>query len=296
MAKIEDRHRSFVVDGEPVATGVAALGDSWACTNPSVGRGATIGLLHARALRDTRAASHASTTASGSRTRGTTPPPRRSSPTTVTRWPSTATASPRSTRRSPACRYETDDPGWLLGEALANAAGKDPELLRGYLEIVSLLAHGVEVLSRPGVAERALELGATREPLPGPTRTELPGTRGRLTVAAADIEEAQSGATRETRLPSRVTGACGTRSCHGRSVGLGENDSARAAELFQRRVHVVDVDQVTEAVLVGCTARVRCRCSSPLIAIDMKSGFAHRAEIGTDLGEPDRLVLAAHVS
>src|SRR3954454_19353288 len=35
MAKIEDRHRSFVVDDRPVATGVVALGDSWACTNPS---------------------------------------------------------------------------------------------------------------------------------------------------------------------------------------------------------------------------------------------------------------------
>ena len=53
MAKIEDRHRAFVVDGEPVVTGVAALGDAWACTNPSLGHGATIGLLHACTLRDT---------------------------------------------------------------------------------------------------------------------------------------------------------------------------------------------------------------------------------------------------
>ena len=52
MAKIEDRHRTLVVDGSPVATGVVALGDSWACTNPSVGRGASIGLRHsARAAR-----------------------------------------------------------------------------------------------------------------------------------------------------------------------------------------------------------------------------------------------------
>jgi 2-polyprenyl-6-methoxyphenol hydroxylase-like FAD-dependent oxidoreductase len=47
MARIPDRHRSLVVDGEPVATGVVAVADSWACTNPSVGRGITIGLLHA---------------------------------------------------------------------------------------------------------------------------------------------------------------------------------------------------------------------------------------------------------
>ena len=52
MAGIEDRQRSYVVDGEPVATGVVAVGDAWACTNPSVGRGCTIGLMHAEALRD----------------------------------------------------------------------------------------------------------------------------------------------------------------------------------------------------------------------------------------------------
>ena len=52
IAAIEDRHRRHVVDGEPVATGLAAVGDAWACTNPSLGRGASIGLLHACALRD----------------------------------------------------------------------------------------------------------------------------------------------------------------------------------------------------------------------------------------------------
>ena len=53
IAKIEDRHRDFVVDGRPVATGVVAVGDAWACTNPSRGRGASIGMLHGLALRQT---------------------------------------------------------------------------------------------------------------------------------------------------------------------------------------------------------------------------------------------------
>ena len=43
MAKIEDRYRRFVVDGRPVATGVVVVGDSWACTNPSLGRGCRSG-------------------------------------------------------------------------------------------------------------------------------------------------------------------------------------------------------------------------------------------------------------
>ena len=52
MAKIEDRLRRYVDLTAPVATGVVSLGDSWACTNPSVGRGASIGMLHAVCLRD----------------------------------------------------------------------------------------------------------------------------------------------------------------------------------------------------------------------------------------------------
>ncbi len=53
MAKIEDRWRRYVVAGQPVATGVLAVADAWAATNPSRGRGISLGLLHAVALRDT---------------------------------------------------------------------------------------------------------------------------------------------------------------------------------------------------------------------------------------------------
>ena len=56
IAGIEDRHRALMVDGTPVATGVVAVGDAWACSNPTVGRGASIGMLHAALLRDTIAA------------------------------------------------------------------------------------------------------------------------------------------------------------------------------------------------------------------------------------------------
>ena len=47
MAKIEDRIRDFWPGGRPMATGVLAVGDARACTNPSVRRGASIGMLHA---------------------------------------------------------------------------------------------------------------------------------------------------------------------------------------------------------------------------------------------------------
>jgi 2-polyprenyl-6-methoxyphenol hydroxylase-like FAD-dependent oxidoreductase len=46
LAGLEDRHHSYS------ATGVVAVGDAAFCTNPSLGRGASIGLVHARTLRD----------------------------------------------------------------------------------------------------------------------------------------------------------------------------------------------------------------------------------------------------
>ena len=52
MARIEDRHRSFVLDDTPVATGVVALADSWACTRPIGGSRISIGTIHAVGLRD----------------------------------------------------------------------------------------------------------------------------------------------------------------------------------------------------------------------------------------------------
>ena len=171
MAKIEDRQRKYVVDGAPVATGVVSLADAWACTNPSLGRGISIGITHAAALRsvmrevpldDPRAF--------------------------ALRWdevtndvvePLFADTLAFDRHRLAEIEatiegrpYETDDPGWLLGRALESSITKDPDLLRGFMDIASLLDRGVNVLSRPGVAQRALDL-ADPTPLPGPDRAEL---------------------------------------------------------------------------------------------------------------------------
>src|SRR5262245_16406557 len=52
MSGVVDRYRRFVVDGAPVVTGFVAVADAWACTNPSAGRGLTVGFKHALCLRD----------------------------------------------------------------------------------------------------------------------------------------------------------------------------------------------------------------------------------------------------
>jgi flavin-dependent dehydrogenase len=47
-----DRYRRFSADGQPVATGIAAVGDAWACSNPTLGRGISLGLWHVQLLRE----------------------------------------------------------------------------------------------------------------------------------------------------------------------------------------------------------------------------------------------------
>ncbi len=173
MAKIEDRHRTFVVDGRPVATGVAPVADSWACTNPSVGRGATIGLMHAMALRDLL------------RSQGLDDP---SAFATAWHDSTQATVEPfyRDTLELDRHRlgeieaqiqgvpYETDDPSWAIGLAMQAAAGSDPEVLRGFMDIASLLARPDEVLARPGLLDTVIAAAETpAEPMPGPSRAEL---------------------------------------------------------------------------------------------------------------------------
>src|SRR5205823_1493432 len=50
MAGVMDRHRRFILEGRPVATGLVAVGDAWACTNLSAGRGLSVGAVHTQML------------------------------------------------------------------------------------------------------------------------------------------------------------------------------------------------------------------------------------------------------
>jgi hypothetical protein len=173
MAKIEDRHRTFVVDGKPVATGVAPVADSWACTNPSVGRGASIGLIHATALRDLI------------RRHGLDDPM-----SFALDWHDTTLETTEPLYRDTldfdrhrlaqieaqiaGVPYETDDPAWAIGRTMEAAASSDPDIFRGFVDIASLLARPDEVLSRPGLLDKVISYAdVPAEPLPGPSRSEL---------------------------------------------------------------------------------------------------------------------------
>jgi flavin-dependent dehydrogenase len=173
MAGIEDRHRDYCPDGSPVATGVVSVGDAWACTNPSLGRGATIGLLHAVALRDSLRGDAAGDPHKFARSFAQTTSER------VEPWFRSTLAYDRARLAEMHAEiagqpYEADA-NWRITRALASAAGKDPEVLRARLSIAGVLQRTDEAFATPGVFERVIELGRdwSDEPTFGPNREEL---------------------------------------------------------------------------------------------------------------------------
>ena len=174
ISGIEDRIRHFSDDSGPLATGVVAVGDSWSCTNPSLGRGASIGALHVQTLRDeirnhglddvatlTEAFCDATTRV-------------------VEPWYRTTLAFDRHRLAEMAAqidgeRYQPDDPTWNLTKALEKATGSDGDALRAFADIGTVQHLPDVVFSRPGLLDTVLEKGAGWEDdaPPGPSRDEL---------------------------------------------------------------------------------------------------------------------------
>jgi 2-polyprenyl-6-methoxyphenol hydroxylase-like FAD-dependent oxidoreductase len=174
MAGLEDRLRRYVVDGAPVATGLVAVGDAWACTNPSLGRGASFALIHARLLRDVLRETGADEHEKLAR--------RFHEATARTMEPLYRVTNGFDRHRlaeiegDAACvPYRPADPRWVAAKALFAAALRDPVALRAQLTIGSFLATPDEVFAAPGLRDRVLALGmsAPQYPLPGPSRAGL---------------------------------------------------------------------------------------------------------------------------
>lgn len=174
MAGIEDRHRNLMVDGAPVATGVVAAGDAWACSNPSVGRGASIGMLQATVLRDTIAAAGLEDPWEFARAF------HRATAEVAEPWYRDTLAADRHRLAEidaliAGGEYRPADPGWEASHALASAAFKDGDCLRGFVSVAMVLAREADVLSRAGMADKVAALGGgwRDEPIPAPGRDEL---------------------------------------------------------------------------------------------------------------------------
>jgi 2-polyprenyl-6-methoxyphenol hydroxylase-like FAD-dependent oxidoreductase len=174
MAGVTDRYRRFSVDSHPVATGVAAVGDAAACTNPTNGRGMSLGLMHVQRLRDLirahldnplefAAAWDAATEAE------------------LVPWYRENVEEDRARINEiealrnglqPAPRGDTSS---VLRKALLAAVPRDPDAFRAFLASRCCLTPLRETFANQQFAKRILEITNDSERLPqaGPNRTQL---------------------------------------------------------------------------------------------------------------------------
>lgn len=159
MAGVLDRYRRFVVDGRPVITGFAAVGDAWACTNPSAGRGLAVGLLQAQELRN-MARQHVNDPGVFSREYDA------ETERQVTPFYRTQIAADRARFAEMNALEEglpLPPPDPVMAKLLF-AAPQDADVLRGVLELAMCVALPHEVVSRPRIAAKLAELDG--HPLP----------------------------------------------------------------------------------------------------------------------------------
>ena len=172
MAKIEDRIRHLRLDDGPLATGLLMTSDAWACTNPSLGRGVSLGTMHALVARDALrqadgpaelADAYATATAEA-----------------VEPWYQSTLAFDRARldemgRIAAGAPDEGLPPDYEMVRALTAAMLKDPDCFRGFVDVAMVQALPDEVLARPGMAEKVVELGGgwRDEPSFGPDRQAL---------------------------------------------------------------------------------------------------------------------------
>lgn len=176
MSGIVDRYRRLAVAGTPVAGGIVAVGDSSMCTNPSLGRGITMGLMQAagtaRVIREHLGDPLALARAHDEMTQAT-----------VTPWYRHTVGLDRARRDQVNAVINGGPPPaaprparpQAAGQALMAAAMRDAGLFRALSEIIGMLAAPADVLSRPGLADRIREAadGHTMPRPPGPSRAEV---------------------------------------------------------------------------------------------------------------------------
>jgi len=168
-----DRYRRFAGHGAGPVAGVASVGDAWACTNPSLGRGMALGLSHATMLR--RVVSE-----HGDDRVGFADAWDEATERELTPWYRATVSTDRArlaeidaNRAGKAPAPPTDDAG-RVRVALPAAMARDAEIFRAGSEMINCLTLPRDVLRRPGLAERILDVaGDDLAPPPGPSREQV---------------------------------------------------------------------------------------------------------------------------
>lgn len=175
MVSTANTTRQFVVDGRPCATGLLPIGDAWGFTNPSIGRGISLGLKHAVAVTDAlveivdRPELMAATWNEVTEAHAV---PWHESTVQFDRVRGPEVEASRLGQPDP---HDPSDPMVAISRAFASAMHYDAQVLAWNQEIASCLTLPIEVLARSGVIERILTVAGENPPYatPGPDRAQL---------------------------------------------------------------------------------------------------------------------------
>lgn len=174
MGGIVDRYRRLLYGAHPVATGVALAGDAWACTNPSLGRGMTLGLMHVCRLRDT-ARSHLDDPREFAEAWDAV------TESELTPWYRETVEEDRARLREIEALREgrvpehASDPSAAMRNTMFASFAYDPDVFRAFIGTRACLWRIGEACADERLMERMIELARDAQPLqpPGPDREQL---------------------------------------------------------------------------------------------------------------------------
>jgi hypothetical protein len=176
MSGVMDRYRSFVLNDQPVVTGILPLADAAMSTNPSLGRGISLGLAHAQRLRAFVQKMNGDPVATAREWHDITE-------TYQTPWYRAQIAMDRARVAAqiadregrPAPQPAPDDVPAQMTNAFFAALAFDADIFRAFLEVMACLTTPEEILARPGMFEKVISVAEGKEPMamPGPNREEL---------------------------------------------------------------------------------------------------------------------------
>jgi len=175
MAASANTVREFFVDGRPSATGLLPIGDAWGFTNPSLGRGICLGLKHAVSLVDPITEHLDQPAAMAEAWEQETKSGAQSWHAATVNIEKLRAAEVDAFRQGLPDPFDPSDAAAAFGRAFASASHYDSEVKAWFSELGSCYSLPMEVVSRPGVMEKVLEVAAAN-PIyntPGPTREQL---------------------------------------------------------------------------------------------------------------------------
>jgi 2-polyprenyl-6-methoxyphenol hydroxylase-like FAD-dependent oxidoreductase len=176
MMAIPDRYRRFVVDGQPVATGIAPIADAWAATNPLRGRGISMGFAQSQivinnltALDDPAAFARAI----DEQVEAEVSPHYHG---TVQLDREMREAFEREVDGEPPAPPNPDDPIAAMAAKFFSLVGTDADVFRGFMKIINLIDLPMNVVASEPILSKVLAYdGEITSPLAGegPLRQQL---------------------------------------------------------------------------------------------------------------------------